>query len=217
MLESVIHSGKPGEQRSPDQALEIAVGDLLSPIRFREVFWNDLPLEVDLGSGPGKFIVDAAKSFPNRNFLGVERLLGRVRKTRRRAYQLGIVNLRILRMEMEYAVKYLFPRQSVSRFHLSFPDPWPKRRHQTRRVADREFFEALWCALMPDGEVRIKTDHEDYFKQIVRVAADSALWNFLPWIDDGYPVTDFEQEFLAKNSPIYRLRVGRRIAAPQKV
>jgi tRNA (guanine-N7-)-methyltransferase len=205
------------EPRAPDEALEIILTDILSPIALREVFWNDRPVEVDLGSGPGKFLVEAAQKFPDRNFLGIERLLGRMRKTRRRAFELGIDNLRLLRMEMEYAVKYLLPRESIFRFHLSFPDPWPKRRHHVRRVVDREFFDALWRALIAEGEIRIKTDHEAYFQQIARVAGESQLWNLLEWADESYPVTDFEQDFLAKDLPIYRLRAVKRNSVPRNV
>src|ERR1700751_3021575 len=128
----------PERQEAPDEALEIVPPDMLSPIVFSEVFWNDSLVEVDLGSGPGTFLVEAAQKYPDRNFLGVERLLGRVRKTRRRAFRLGITNLRVLRMEIQYAVRYLLPKESISRFHLSFPDPWPKRRHTAHRVMDRE-------------------------------------------------------------------------------
>jgi len=216
MLERTLEV-RPLEQGAPDEALEIALTDILSPIALREVFWNDRPVEVDLGSGPGKFILEAAQKFPDRNFLGIERLLGRVRKTRRRAFQLGIENLRLLRVEMEYAVKYLLPRESIFRFHLSFPDPWPKRRHHVRRVVDREFFGALWRALIAEGEIRIKTDHEAYFQQIARAAGESQLWNLSEWADESYPVTDFEQDFIAKDLPIYRLRAVKRNSVPQKV
>jgi tRNA (guanine-N7-)-methyltransferase len=216
MLERTLEV-RPLEQGATDEALEIALTDILSPIALREVFWNDRPVEVDLGSGPGKFILEAAQKFPDRNFLGIERLLGRVRKTRRRAFQLGIENLRLLRVEMEYAVKYLLPRESIFRFHLSFPDPWPKRRHHVRRVVDREFFGALWHALIAEGEIRIKTDHEAYFQQIARAAAESQLWNLPEWADESYPVTDFEQDFIAKDLPIYRLRAVKRNSVPQKV
>jgi tRNA (guanine-N7-)-methyltransferase len=209
-----IPSVEPG---APDEALEIILTDILSPIALREVFWNDRPVEVDLGSGPGKFLVEAAQKIPDRNFLGIERLLGRMRKTRRRAFELRIDNVRLLRMEMEYAVKYLLPRESIFRFHLSFPDPWPKRRHHVRRVVDREFFDALWRALIAEGEIRIKTDHEAYFQQIARVAGESQLWNLLEWADESYPVTDFEQDFLAKDLPIYRLRAVKRNSVPRNV
>jgi tRNA (guanine-N7-)-methyltransferase len=205
------------QEAADDEALEIALADILTPLVLPEVFWNDRPVEVDLGSGPGKFLVEAARKFSDRNFLGVERLLGRVRKTRRRAFQLGINNMRILRMEIDYTVQYLLPKESISRFHLSFPDPWPKRRHHVRRVVDRDFLGALWRALVADGDIRIKTDHQDYFQRIVRVADESGLWNLLEWVDDRYPVTDFEQDFIAKDLPIYRLRLVKRNSLPRNV
>jgi tRNA (guanine-N7-)-methyltransferase len=204
-------------QEAPDEALQIVPPNMLSPIVFSEVFWNDRLVEVDLGSGPGKFLVEAAQKYPDRNFLGIERLLGRVRKTRRRAFRLGINNLRLLRMEMEYAVTYLLPRESIFRFHLSFPDPWPKRRHHARRVVDGDFLEALWRALVTDGEIRIKTDHEAYFRQIIHTAEKSRLWQFPDWMDENYPVTDFEQDFLSKDLAIYRLRAVKRNVVPQNV
>jgi tRNA (guanine-N7-)-methyltransferase len=211
-----IDSASSEQRGAPDEALEISP-DILSPLVWSEVFWNDLPVEVDLGSGPGKFLVEAAQGFPDRNFLGVERLLGRVRKTRRRAFRLAITNLRLLRMEIEYAVQYLIPKESIFRFHLSFPDPWPKRRHHVRRVVDRVFFGALWRALVADGEIRVKTDHEEYFRQIAHAAEESRLWNLLEWVDDGYPLTNFEQDFLAKGLPIHRLRLVKRHSAPWNV
>ena len=204
-------------QEAPDEALQIVPPNMLSPIVFSEVFWNDRLVEVDLGSGPGKFLVEAAQKYPDRNFLGIERLLGRVRKTRRRAFRLGIHNLRLLRMEMEYAVTYLLPKESIFRFHLSFPDPWPKRRHHARRVVDGDFLEALWRALVTDGEIRIKTDHEAYFRQIIHTAEKSRLWQFPDWMDENYPVTDFEQDFLSKDLAIYRLRAVKRNVVPQNV
>ena len=84
-------------------------------------------------------------------------------------------------------------------------------------MVDREFFDALWHALIPEGEIRIKTDHEAYFRQIARAAGESQLWNLLEWADEGYPVTDFEQDFIAKDLPIYRLRAVKRNSVPQKV
>ncbi|MFZ0505086.1 MAG: hypothetical protein WAM44_15310, partial [Chthoniobacterales bacterium] len=125
-----------------EQHYEVFPADLRRPLLIGEIYGNDRPLEIDLGSGSGKFLVEAGERFPERNFLGIERLLGRVRKTRRKACQLSLGNVRVLRVEIDYAVKYLLPPGSVSRFHLSFPDPWPKRRHHSRRLVDEEFFGA---------------------------------------------------------------------------
>jgi tRNA (guanine-N7-)-methyltransferase len=195
--------------------MELFPPSIFNPLPLREIFQNDRPIEVDLGSGPGKFLIEAAQKFPNRNFLGVERLLGRVRKTCRQAFQIGLTNLRVLRLEIDYTVRYLLPRNSVWRFHLYFPDPWPKRRHQTRRVVDGEFFHGICRSLIDGGELLIKTDHEEYFAKIRLAAEQSHLWSTMIWTEEGYPVTDFEEQFMSKELPIYRLRLRKRNSDPR--
>jgi tRNA (guanine-N7-)-methyltransferase len=195
--------------------MELFPPSILEPLSLRGIFLTDRLVEVDLGSGPGKFLVESALKFPERNFLGIERLLGRVRKTCRVASEIGLTNLRVLRLELDYTVRYLLPEDSVWRFHLNFPDPWPKRRHHPRRVVDGEFLEAIYRSLIDDGEFWIKTDHEAYFQQITRTATASDLWNPIDWVDEGYPITDFEGQFLAKELPIYCLRLRKRTSDPR--
>jgi tRNA (guanine-N7-)-methyltransferase len=195
--------------------MELFPPSILEPLSFRDIFSTDRLIEVDLGSGPGKFLVESALKFQERNFLGIERLLGRVRKTCRIASEIGLTNLRVLRLELDYTVRYLLPENSVWRFHLNFPDPWPKRRHHARRVVDGEFLDAIHRSLIDGGELWIKTDHEDYFQHISKAAVESDLWNLSDWVDEGYPLTDFEGQFLAQDLPIYRLRLGKRNSLPR--
>ena len=195
--------------------MELIPPSILEPLSLREIFCTERLVEVDLGSGPGKFLVESALKFHDRNFLGIERLLGRVRKTCRVASEIGLTNLRVLRLELDYTVRYLLPENSVWRFHLNFPDPWPKRRHHIRRVVDGEFLQAIYRSLIDGGELWVKTDHEAYFQQITKVAVRSDLWNSTDWMDEGYPLTDFEEQFLAKELPIYRLRLRKRNSDPR--
>jgi tRNA (guanine-N7-)-methyltransferase len=195
--------------------MELFPPSILEQLALGEIFSTDRLVEVDLGSGPGKFLVESALKFPDRNFLGIERLLGRVRKTCRVASEIGLTNLRVLRLELDYTVRYLLPENSIWRFHLNFPDPWPKRRHHTRRVVDDEFLEAIHRSLIDGGELWIKTDHEAYFEQISKTAAKSDLWNLTDWVDEGYPRTDFEEQFLARELPIYRVRLRKRTSVPR--
>jgi tRNA (guanine-N7-)-methyltransferase len=198
-----------------DQQYEVFPEDLCQPLFLREIFRNDRPIEIDLGSGSGKFLVEAGLRYPERNFLGIERLLGRVRKTRRKACQLSLANVRVLRVEIDYAVKYLLPPGSVSRFHLSFPDPWPKRRHHSRRLVDEEFFAAIATALESAGELWVKTDHADYFRWIEKTVTEvKSTFDEAPW-EDGYPNTDFDETFAAENAPIYRLRLRKVNRSPR--
>jgi len=192
--------------QGPDAAYEVFPAPSTLPLLLADLFPRLQPVEIDLGSGRGRFLVGAAQSHPDRNFLGVERLLGRVRKTRRQAHRLGLQNLRVLRFDIDSTLRHLLPANSVQRFHLSFPDPWPKRRHHRRRVVSREFLEAVHAALRTGGDLCIKTDHGDYFAWIRKL---SAATSFQPatWCDDDYPSTDFEDLFNARRLPIYRLRL----------
>jgi tRNA (guanine-N7-)-methyltransferase len=196
-----------------EQQFEVFPSDLCQPILLSEIFGNDRPIEIDLGSGSGKFLVESGVRYPDRNFLGIERLLGRVRKTRRKACQLKLGNVRVLRVEIDYAVRYLLLPNSISRFHLSFPDPWPKRRHHTRRLVDGEFLEAISAALGANGELWIKTDHVEYFRWIEKMAALTTFAE-APWEHD-YPNTDFDETFAAENAPIYRLRLRKVTLSPR--
>ena len=196
----LVHDG------TPDAAFEVFPDDIFSRLPLAELFPRVQPVEIDLGSGPGQFLIGAARRYPDRNFLGVERLLGRVRKTRRQACRWGLQNARVLSFEIGYTLQYLLPANSVRRLHLSFPDPWPKRRHHRRRLVDLDFFTAAHAALEPGGDLCIKTDHADYFTCMRKLAPDTPFRLADDW-DDGYPTTDFEELFIAEGLPTYRLRL----------
>jgi tRNA (guanine-N7-)-methyltransferase len=172
---------------------------------LENIFGRKAPLHVDLGCGDGSFICAMAQRLPERNFLGIERLLGRIRSAARKAATVG--NVRLLRMESSYAVRYLLPAGSVETFYLLFPDPWPKRRHWPRRTVTGEFLGAISQALAENGRFVIATDHLDYFQEIERIArADPSFTIALPGAVD-LPITKFEQQFRAQGSPIHWLEL----------
>jgi len=123
----------------------------------------ELPLEIDLGCGDGTFLIEMAKHYPERNFLGIERLLGRVRGVCKRIQNLGLTNVKVLRLESSYTLEWLLEKSSVSRLHLLCPDPWPKARHHRRRLVQQDFLRSLYQVLTPDGQFLFKTDHPGYY------------------------------------------------------
>ena len=190
---------------SPD-SIEFTPGDYLSRLQPAELFGREAPLHVDLGCGYGAFIVAMAKANPQWNFLGVERLVGRVRKVCKRSTNAGLRNVRVLCLESQYTLEKLIPPQSISVLHVMFPDPWPKRKHHRRRLVNREFLDAAHAALAASGELRLTTDDTDYFEQMRRVAAAHEGFAKVPWPEDpDYPQTDFEKHFRAASVPINRL------------
>jgi tRNA (guanine-N7-)-methyltransferase len=173
-----------------------------------DIFSRAAPLEIDLGCGDGAFLLAMAARFPERNFLGTERLLGRVEKVCRAIARNHLGNARILRLESHYAVKWLLPIACADVVHIGFPDPWPKRHHHPRRLFQDEFMPALHQVLAPGGEVRIKTDDQPYFLWIEKVISRANGFARVDWPEEpGYPKTDFEQHFVDQGLPIYRARL----------
>ena len=174
-------------------------------LEVAELFGRSAPLHVDLGCGDGSFLCEMARQFPKRNFLGIERLTKRVEKVRCKAVK--IENVRVLRADTLFAVRYLLPKNSVETFYLLFPDPWPKRRHQFRRTFTRDFLDAVADALEKHGVLSVATDHLDYFHQIERVSRAHLQFQVLPRSPDDavLPVTKFEKKFRDQGAPIYRL------------
>jgi tRNA (guanine-N7-)-methyltransferase len=166
------------------------------------------PLEVDIGCGEGAFLFGMAQAHPERNFLGIERLLGRVRDVCHKAARLRLGNLRVLRLESAWAVKHLLPLEAFTAAHVLFPDPWPKRHHQRRRLIQDEFLRDVRALLLRGGELRIKTDDLPYFQWIEKVLARAEGFERLEWEDAAaYPTTNFERRFIAQGLPIYRARL----------
>ncbi|NNE92549.1 MAG: tRNA (guanosine(46)-N7)-methyltransferase TrmB [Verrucomicrobiales bacterium] len=179
-----------------------------------DLFADDRPVEIDLGCGDGGFLLEMAARFPDRNFLGIERLLGRVRKIWRGAETRGLKNVKVLRVDTNYAVEWLLPQDFAARIHFLFPDPWPKKKHASRRQMCREpFLRHLHRLLKPgDGELIFKTDHRPYFDEAKEVLASGKIDCFeeIPWDADGldfYPETDFEQQWLAEGKEINGIRL----------
>ena len=122
-------------------------------LKLPEMFGRTVPVEVELGSGDGSFLIEWARRHPDRDFLGVERLLGRMRKIDRKSQKLGLTNVLGLRIEAAYCVEYLLPPASASAIHIYFPDPWPKRRHHKNRLVNERFTTLVREALKPGASV----------------------------------------------------------------
>ena len=178
---------------------------LVEQLDLGKLFGRNAPLHVDLGCGEGSFLCALAQRIPEKNFLGIERLLGRVRAAAHKAARIG--NVRLLRMEISYAVRYLLPPASVETFYLLFPDPWPKRRHWQRRIANESFLRAIGQALVSEGTLYIATDHVDYFERIKEIARANPDFATVDFADIDLPHTKFERKFRTQDATIYRLEL----------
>ena len=211
------HRVKNEAQREQHAAFLAAAGralwqpaDHVRRAEMSDIFARPAPLEIDFGCGDGSFLLTMAARFPERNFLGTERMLGRVEKVSRAVARHRLENCRVLRLESHYVAKWLLPPGCAEIAHIGFPDPWPKRHHHSRRLFQDEFMVALHQVLAPGGEVRIKTDDQPYFLWIEKVIAGAKGFERIKWNEEAdYPKTDFEQHFVDQGLPIYRARLRR--------
>ncbi len=168
-------------------------------LEWAGVFGRTAPVEVELGSGDGSFLVAWAREHPERDFLGVERLLGRIRKLDRKAQRAGLTNVRGLRIEAAYCLEYLLPVEGAEAIHVYFPDPWPKRRHRKNRLVGERFPGLAAGVLVPGGRVHLRTDDADYFEQMRTVFGGApGFTEESPPPELSAVTTDFERGFLAR-------------------
>jgi tRNA (guanine-N7-)-methyltransferase len=176
----------------------------VATLDLSELFGRRAPVHVDLGCGDGSFLRALASEQPNTNFLGIERLLRRVRSSDKKAADLP--NIRIIRAETLYVLQRLLAPESVEAFYLLFPDPWPKRRHHRRRIITAGFLDCVWTRLTNHGSLFVATDHDDYFAAVRQLLAKTPKFA-LAKSDWQPPASTFEQKFVAAGIAIHRLEL----------
>lgn len=156
--------------RKKKTTLRIIPDNWLDPFDFKAAFSHpERPLEVDIGSGKGRFLAARSGRFPEINFLGIERQLGRIHSSGRRCERAERENVRLFRMEGYYAISQMMPADYVATYYLFFPDPWPKARHHDYRLFNPAFMDAVFKTLNDDGCLHVATDHLPYFEEILEL------------------------------------------------
>jgi len=185
--------------------LVVQLASVVDPLNCPALFPQPQPLEVELGCGDASFLVEYARQQPTINLIGVERLLGRIQKIHRKGSQLGLTNLRGVRIESAYFLQYLLPPNTATALHIYFPDPWPKKKHRKHRLINEDFPALARRSLTAGGTVFLRTDDTDYFQQMNEVFAAAPFFKPV-----GSPpeltgiTTDFEREFNAQGIPTLR-------------
>lgn len=134
----------------------------LPPDCWRRIFGNDQPVVVEIGPGRGEFLLDSARRNPGHNFFAIEHSPARTREIVQKLAQHEADNARAICGDAGCLIES-FPPASVAAFHVQFPDPWWKRRHQRRRLWTPRFVAALCRALVAGGTVELITDVGEYF------------------------------------------------------
>ncbi len=183
-----------GEWWIPDEAVDDPGFELTS------WFGRHAPLIVEIGCGVGEATAALASTRPSYDVLGIEVWLPGVADTFYRLEEAGVRNVRMMSLDAGWAMRHLLAPESVSELWTFFPDPWPKKRHQRRRLVGSEFAAVAASRLMPGGRWRLATDWPDYAEQMLGVlGAEPRLENEYDgpaprW--DERPVTRFERRGL---------------------
>ncbi len=185
--------------------LIVELDSVVERLDLAQIFPRAQPLEVELGCGDASFLAEHARRNLGLNFIGVERLLGRIQKLDRKGRRAGLANLRGVRIESAYFLQYLLPPHAASALHIYFPDPWPKKKHRRHRLINESFPNLARAALVPGGVVYLRTDDADYFAQMNGVFAASSEFQQVETPGELAEVlTDFEREFNARGIPTLR-------------
>jgi tRNA (guanine-N7-)-methyltransferase len=173
-------------------------------------FGNSQPVELDVGSGRGLFLVNAALAHPERNYLGLELDYKEGRRAALRLKKRTTANARVLGGDAKAALAKMIAPGSVDAVHVYFPDPWWKQRHRKRRVFNAEFVELVARVLRPGGELHSWTDVEEYFGVITSLVAAHPAFEPLPTPPERPPEhdldyqTSYERKGRKAGTPIHR-------------
>lgn len=157
-------------------------------------FGNDNPVEIDVGCGRGLFIVNAAQTHPERNFLGIEVDYREGRRGAARLKRRQLTNARVLGGDANLAFRKMIAPQSVSAIHVYFPDPWWKKRHRKRRVFNDTFVDLCARLLRSGGLLHSWTDVEEYFGVISALMEHHSEFETLPPPEEREPEHDMDYQ-----------------------
>lgn len=201
----------PDRQADPFPNIQIKLDQFEDRLNWAELYPEPGPIIIEIGSGKGRFLFKAASENPDKNFLGIEKSLKYARVLNKRAEKIKLNNLRLLNTEAGYFISKYIPQNSVSEYHIYFPDPWPKKRHHKRRLVNRAFLQSLVPSLKPGGYIYYATDFKDYFDRMIDVSRASEdireiLYREIDPKDENpeAALTNYERKYLIQGRPIYK-------------
>ena len=153
----------------------LEVRNLPRLVSGKDLFGNEHPVEMEVGAGKGAFLTEEAKNRPAVNFIGIERATRYWRLASDQVRRHGRSNVRLILVDAYYFLDAFVPDDFLSAIYVHFPDPWPKKRHQKRRLIQPKFLQAVARVLTPGGRFQAVTDHKDYFDHMVGAVGSSSL------------------------------------------
>lgn len=204
---------KPWAKEKLEQYPQYVISDPVSlKGKWEAIFENQQPLHIEIGTGKGRFITEMAKANPSINYLGIELQESVIVSALDRLIEAEVPNVKLLKANAMDLPQY-FEKGEISRIYLNFSDPWPKVRHEKRRLTYKGFLQIYEELLPKQGEVHFKTDNQGLFEYSLMSFSQYGL--LLKYISldlhksdfEGNIMTEYEEKFSNKGNRIYRSEV----------
>ncbi|WP_054636394.1 tRNA (guanosine(46)-N7)-methyltransferase TrmB [Thalassobacillus sp. C254] len=177
---------------------------------WKQHFGTDHPLHVEVGTGKGKFLKDMSEKYPNINFIGVEKYESVLVSGVEKAVESKPTNLAFIHADVNNLFDY-FKENEIDQLYINFTDPWPKARHEKRRLTYKGFLSKYKKVLKNNGEIHFKTDNQGLFEYSIESMSSFGMILKNVSLDlhksswDDNVMTEYEEKFSKKNYRIYRL------------
>lgn len=185
--------------------------------KWKEMFKNDNPIYLEIGTGKGNFIIKNATLNPNINFIGCEISDTVIYKAAKKVE--GLSNLLLINEDANNLLE-IFSDKEIEKIFLNFSDPWPKSRHERRRLTSPDFLKMYKQALVDNGIIEMKSDNRRLFEYSI-IKFNEQKWDFLELnlnlhqednkstkeMIDQIVTTEYEEKFKALGEPIYYVKV----------
>ncbi|WP_088013563.1 tRNA (guanosine(46)-N7)-methyltransferase TrmB [Gottfriedia acidiceleris] len=183
--------------------------------KWKEIFQNDQPIHIEVGTGRGRFMVGMAKANPHINYIGIEKYTSVISDALDKLIEAEVPNLKLLNVDAQKLTDF-FEDGEIDRVYLNFSDPWPKVRHEKRRLTYKTFLNMYQQILKNDGEIHFKTDNQDLFEFSIMSMANYGMTMHFLSLDlhnsdfEGNIMTEYEEKFSSKGNRIYRVEAAYR-------
>ncbi len=205
----------PDVLRAEGYLIEIPEAD--EHVHPRSFFGNDSPVELEIGCGKGAFLVHAAEACPGVNYIGVEIALPFVYSAAARVSRRGFPNAKVVCADGGRLVRERLEPECLAAVHVFFPDPWPKKRHQKRRLFTAEFVRGVHRVLVPGGVLCLATDFVDYYQSMRSLMdSDGSFERLLAYEwHGGGGITNFERKYLLEGRTSHRASYRKRAVSEE--
>lgn len=182
--------------------------------KYKEIFKNNNPINIEIGMGKGNFIIEMARKNPNTNFIGIEMFDSVILRAVQKLEEIELPNLKLIRFDAT-EIEKIFDKE-INTIYLNFSDPWPKKRHSHRRLTSERFLKRYNKIFKKNCHIIQKTDNRHLFE-----------YSIMSYVDEGYKIkdislnlhddletkqisnteTEYEKKFKARGLPIYMIEV----------